>query len=197
MDILGEYRINASQQSVWEALNDPQVLRQCIPGCEQLDRDGDNAFTATINAKVGPVSARFKTRLTVENSNAPVSYTLVGEGKGGAAGFGKGSADVSLEESGSATVLSYNARFSVGGKLAQVGSRLVQGAARKTADQFFLSFSEYLGGGSEAPADREAVIPAGVGGPAPGPEASRKGFRPWLWIGVVLALFLIIWLLIR
>jgi carbon monoxide dehydrogenase subunit G len=194
LDIVGEYRINASRQNVWEALNDPQVLRQCIPGCEALDPNGDAGFTATINAKVGPVSARFKTLLSLDNLNPPISYTLVGEGKGGAAGFGKGSADVSLEESGSVTVLSYNARFSVGGKLAQVGSRLVQGAAKKTADQFFLAFTQHLGGGAEAalPAGEAAAGGGAAAGAAPGPRPAA-----WVWIVLVLALLGIGWLLLR
>lgn len=192
MDILGEYRINASRQAVWEALNDPEVLRQCIPGCEQLTRDGDGPLNATINAKVGPVSARFKTVLTLENIDAPNSYTLVGEGKGGAAGFGKGSADVTLAETGPVTVLSYNARFSVGGKLAQVGSRLVQGAARKTADQFFLNFAEQLGGVAGAPEAAEgAVGKASV----PSAAAGLKG-SPWLWVAILLALVLVGWLVL-
>ena len=194
MDILGEYRINASRQAVWEALNDPDVLRQCIPGCEQLTRDGDGPLNATINAKVGPVSARFKTVLTLQNINAPESYTLVGEGKGGAAGFGKGSADVTLAETGPVTVLSYSAKFSVGGKLAQVGSRLVQGAARKTADQFFLNFAEQLGGEAVTP---EAAEGAAAGGATVPRAASGPMGSPWLWAAVLLALILIGWLVIR
>ena len=195
MDILGEYRINASRQDVWEALNDPEVLRKCIPGCEQLNHDGDGPLHATINAKVGPVSARFKTVLTLENINAPESYTLVGEGKGGAAGFGKGSADVTLAESGAVTLLSYNAKFNVGGKLAQVGSRLVQGAARKTADQFFLNFAQELGGEPVAPP--EAAEPgAGAAGVGPAGAAAQPSRGPWLWVLVVLVLLLLGWWLL-
>jgi carbon monoxide dehydrogenase subunit G len=195
LDILGEYRINASRQEVWEALNDPEVLRKCIPGCEQLNRDGDGPLNATINAKVGPVSARFKTVLTLQNINAPESYTLVGEGKGGAAGFGKGSADVTLAESGTLTLLSYNARFNVGGKLAQVGSRLVQGAARKTADQFFLNFAQELGGEPVAPLEAaEPGAPAAGVAPAAGGVALAR--RPWLWALVVLAVLLLGWWLL-
>lgn len=195
MDILGEYRINASRQEVWEALNDPEMLRKCIPGCEQLNRDGDGPLNATINAKVGPVSARFKTVLTLENINAPESYTLVGEGKGGAAGFGKGSADVTLAESGALTLLAYNAKFKVGGKLAQVGSRLVQGAARKTADQFFLNFAQQLGGAPGAPpeAAEPGAAAAGVG-PAGGAVARAR--HSWLWVLVVLVVLLLGWWLL-
>jgi carbon monoxide dehydrogenase subunit G len=195
LDILGEYRLNASRQTVWEALNDPDVLRQCIPGCEQLNRNGDGPFDAVINAKVGPVSARFKTVLKLENLNAPESYTLVGEGKGGSAGFGKGSAEGKLAETGPITVLSYNAKFSVGGKLAQVGSRLVQGAARKTADQFFQNFAQRLGGERVALPDAERAAGA-AGGLAPALAAAgrRSG---WLWVALLAALLIVGWLLIR
>ncbi len=195
MDILGEYRINASRQEVWEALNDPEMLRKCIPGCEQLNRDGDGPLNATINAKVGPVSARFKTVLTLENINAPESYTLVGEGKGGAAGFGKGSADVTLAESGALTLLAYNAKFKVGGKLAQVGSRLVQGAARKTADQFFLNFAQQLGGASGA-TPQAAEPGAAAGGVGPAGRAVARARHSWLWVLVVLVVLLLGWWLL-
>ncbi len=194
LDILGEYRINASRQIVWEALNDPEVLRQCIPGCEQLSRNGDGPFNATINAKVGPVSARFKTVLTLEDLNAPHSYTLVGEGKGGAAGFGKGSAHVNLAEAGPVTVLTYNAKFNVGGKLAQVGSRLVQGAARKTADQFFLNFAQHLGG--EPLTAPEAAAARGGGGVAAASTLATWARAPWLWVVLLLAVLLVGWLLL-
>ena len=193
MDILGEYRIKASRQAVWEALNDPDVLCQCIPGCEQLRRDDDGSFNATINAKVGPVNARFKTTLRLENLKAPDSYTLVGEGKGGAAGFGKGSADVALAESGSITILSYNAKFSVGGKLAQVGSRLVQGAARKIADQFFMTFAERLGG--EPIGDKGAHAGPGNGlPPQPIPMARRPA--TWGWVAVVVIVLVVGWMVL-
>ena len=144
MDITGEYRIAASRETVWSALNDPEILRHAIPGCEHLEQVSETEMAARILAKIGPVRSKFDTRLEIKNLNPPAGYTLVGEGKGGAAGFGRGSADVSLEEDGEITILRYQADFKVGGKLAQVGSRLVLAATRKTADEFFSAFSTQL-----------------------------------------------------
>lgn len=144
MDITGEYRIAADRERVWEALNDPEMLKKCIPGCESLDRVSDTELKARVTAAIGPVRSTFNTRLTIENPNPPSSYTLVGNSKAGAAGFGKGHADVSLQELDGATLLRYSADFKVGGKLAQVGSRLVVGATKKTADEFFGNLSREL-----------------------------------------------------
>lgn len=144
MDISGEFDIPARRQHVWEALNDPQVLAQCIPGCESIERQSDTELLAKMKAKIGPVKARFESRILLSNLNPPQSYTISGEGKGGPAGFGKGSADVTLTESDGNTKLHYTATLQVGGKLAQVGSRLVGGAARKIADDFFGKFAEVV-----------------------------------------------------
>ena len=141
MDIKGEYQIATNRQRVWDALNDADILKRCIPGCESLEKTGDSEFQATVMAAIGPVRARFNTRLRLENLNPPQSYTLVGEGKGGVAGFGRGTAEVNLSERDGGTLLSYQADLRVGGKLAQVGSRLVLGATRKIADDFFSKFS--------------------------------------------------------
>jgi len=148
LDIKGEYRIANTRDRVWLALNDPEVLRRCIPGCESLERVSDEEMQAKVMAAIGPVKSRFNTTLTLEDLNPPASYRLVGVSKGGAAGFGKGSADVELVEDGEITVLRYDARFKVGGKLAQVGSRLVLGATKKTADDFFANFSRELDPGA-------------------------------------------------
>jgi hypothetical protein len=144
MDISGEFDIPVSRQQVWEALNDPQVLAQCIPGCESIERESDTELRAKMKAKIGPVKARFESRILLSNLNPPQSYTISGEGKGGPVGFGKGSADVSLEESDGNTTLHYTATLHVGGKLAQIGSRLVGSAARKIADDFFSKFVEVV-----------------------------------------------------
>jgi hypothetical protein len=144
MDINGEFEIPASRQRVWEALNDPDVLAQCIPGCESIERESDTELLAKMKAKIGPVKARFESHISLSNLDPPNSYTLSGEGKGGPAGFGKGSADVTLADSGANTMLSYTATLQVGGKLAQVGSRLVGGAARKIANDFFSKFAELV-----------------------------------------------------
>ena len=128
MDISGEFRIPAPRQQVWEALNDPEMLRKCIPGCESLERRSDTEFDATMKTKIGPVRATFQSTVALSNLNPPESYTISGQGKGGPAGFGKGAANVRLEQADGATVLSYSAELQVGGKLAQIGSRLVGGA---------------------------------------------------------------------
>ncbi len=144
MDISGEFDIPANCQQVWEALNDPEVLAQCIPGCESIERESDTEFLAKMKAKIGPVKARFESRILLSNLNPPQSYTISGEGKGGPAGFAKGSADVTLAEIDGNTTLHYTATLQVGGKLAQVGSRLMGGAARKIADDFFSKFVEVV-----------------------------------------------------
>ncbi len=147
MEMNGEERIAASREVVWTALNDPEVLRQCIPGCQSLEMTGDNEMAATVKLKIGPVSATFKGAVTLENINAPESYTIAGEGKGGIAGFAKGGADVSLREDGSDTILTYDVKAQVGGKLAQLGSRLIDSTSKKLAGQFFEKFGEVVGQG--------------------------------------------------
>ncbi|WP_186400612.1 carbon monoxide dehydrogenase subunit G [Stappia sp. P2PMeth1] len=147
MDLVGEYRLLAGRGAVWLALNDADVLRRCIPGCEELEQVSEREMTATVVAKIGPVKATFKGAVTLENLNPPESYTIVGEGKGGVAGFAKGSADVSLVEEGAETVLRYAVKAQVGGKLAQLGSRLIVSTSRKMADEFFGKFKEIVEGG--------------------------------------------------
>ena len=145
MDMTGEYRIPASRDQVWAALNDPAILKASLPGCESLDRVSDHEFAATVAAKVGPVRAKFNGQVTLSDLNPPESYKISGEGKGGAAGFAKGGAEVRLvEESAEVTVLSYTARADVGGKLAQLGSRLIDATAKKMADEFFENFRRQL-----------------------------------------------------
>ncbi len=144
MDINGEFRIPAQRERVWQALNDAEVLKACIPGCQSIERVSEHELNAKMESKIGPVKAKFETRIELSNVNPPQSYTISGEGKGGVAGFGKGSAEVILDADGDDTVLRYNAGLSVGGKLAQVGSRLVGGTARKLADDFFTRFTELL-----------------------------------------------------
>ncbi|MDX1480175.1 MAG: carbon monoxide dehydrogenase subunit G [Woeseiaceae bacterium] len=180
----GEYRIDASRDAVWDALNDPQMLKICIPGCEALEQVGDNAYTARVKAAVGPVRATFQSKLTIEDPVPPESYTLRGDAKAGAAGFGRGAAKVSLADVEEGTLLSYSADFKVGGKLAQVGSRLVTGATRKTAEQFFGNLSREL-----APAAAEPEPPK----PAP---ASRQQ-RAWVLAAIAAIMSLIAWILLR
>ncbi len=144
MEMNGEERIAAPRQLVWEALNDPDVLRECIPGCESLEKSSDTEMSAAVKIKIGPVSAKFAGEVTLENINAPESYTISGEGKGGIAGFAKGGADVKLVEDGAETVLTYDVKAQVGGKLAQLGSRLIDSTSKKLAGQFFTKFNEVV-----------------------------------------------------
>lgn len=144
MEFKGEYRIPAPQQAVWHGLNDPETLRRSLPGCKALEQTGANEFTATIAAKIGPVSATFKGKVELTDLDPPNGYTLSGRGQGGPAGFAKGSARVSLKPDGDATLLHYIATVDVGGKLAGVGSRLIGGVAASIADEFFGKFSRVL-----------------------------------------------------
>jgi len=150
MEMQGERRIPAPRQVVWERLNDPETLKQCIPGCESVDKVSDTEFTAKVRAKVGPVSARFAGKVTLTDLDPPAGYTISGEGTGGVAGFAKGSAKVALEEDGADTIMRYGVQAQVGGKLAQIGSRLVDGTARKLADQFFDRFAAAVSPESDA-----------------------------------------------
>jgi carbon monoxide dehydrogenase subunit G len=141
MEMKGEQLIPASQQATWEALNDPAVLKACVPGCESITPAGENVYEVLMVARVGPVSAKFKGKLTLSDINPPQSYSISFEGQGGAAGFAKGGAQVRLSTEGENTKLSYDVKANVGGKLAQIGSRLVDAAARKVADDFFKNFN--------------------------------------------------------
>ena len=163
MELQGERLIPAPIDATWAALNDPETLKACIAGCESLERSGDDAFAALLAVKVGPVSARFKGNLKMLNIAPPTGYTLQFDGQGGAAGFGKGSADVTLVAEGEQTRLKYLAKAQVGGKIAQVGSRLVDAAAAKVAADFFSAFEARLAE-RFAPAAVPAAVPAATGG---------------------------------
>ncbi len=143
----GKERIEAPIQQVWEALNDPAVLKDCIPGCESLEMKSPTEMAATVLLKIGPIKAKFAGQVELQNLNPPHSYTIAGEGKGGVAGFAKGGADVTLTEDGpGATVLTYSAKADVGGKMAQLGSRLVQSTSKKLAGKFFSNFNDKVSG---------------------------------------------------
>ena len=155
MEMSGEYRIAAPRARVWAALNDPAILKDAIPGCTELSKVSDTEMTATVQAKVGMVRATFKGNVTLSNLDPPKSYTISGEGKGGVAGFASGGADVALGEDGpDATVLKYTARGQVGGKLAQVGARLIDATAKQMADQFFAAFAAKLNAEPESAIER-------------------------------------------
>ena len=146
MEMNGSHLIPASRQKVWDALNDPEVLKACIPGCKELEKKSDTEMSATVVAKVGPVKATFKGEVTLENLDQPNGYSIVGEGKGGIAGFAKGGADVKLSDAEGGTQLDYTVNAKVGGKLAALGSRLIDSTAKKLAGEFFKNFSEHVGG---------------------------------------------------
>lgn len=185
MELKGERRIPAAVDTTWAALNDPSILKACIAGCESLERSGQGAFVAVVAVKIGPVSARFKGNLRMTDVRAPHGYTMHFDGQGGVAGFGKGSADVSLSPDAAGTRLSYLARASVGGKLAQIGSRLIDAAAAKMVDDFFKAFESRL----TPPEQADLVAPAAQ-------ETSVYTVSHWWWLGLALALF-VLYLLIR
>ena len=153
MELKGAYRIPAPREVVWDMLNDPDILRACLPGCESLEGSAADGFSARVTTKIGPVKATFNGSVALSNVHPPEGYTIGGEGKGGVAGFAKGSADVALAEEGDGTLLTYVANAQVGGKLAQLGSRLIDSTAKKLADQFFSCFAAKAGG---------EAVPAGI-----------------------------------
>jgi carbon monoxide dehydrogenase subunit G len=150
MDMSGEYVVPAPRETVWAALNDAEVLKACIPGCEELVKTSDTTMEAKVTQKIGPVKAKFVGAVELVNIDAPAGYTIRGEGKGGVAGFAKGSADVSLSDDPDGTRLVYTAHADVGGKLAQLGGRLINATAKKLADQFFQNFRNHLTTGASA-----------------------------------------------
>jgi carbon monoxide dehydrogenase subunit G len=186
MDMTGEFRIPAPRQRVWEGLNDPQILKECIPGCQTIEKVSDTEFAAKVLAQVGPVKANFAGKVTLSDLDPPQSYTIAGEGSGGVAGFAKGSAKVNLAEDGGATLLHYPVQAHVGGKLAQIGSRLIDSVARKMAENFFTRFVAAVA--PEQPAEAAEAVPgAAVAGPevaATETAVKPKDVRlpPVLWV---------------
>lgn len=168
MDMNGSQRIEASREAVYACLNDIDVLRQCIPGCDSIEKLSDTEMAAKVTLKIGPVKASFTGKVTLSDLDPPNGYTITGEGSGGMAGFAKGSAKVRLEPAGDATILHYTVDADIGGKLAQLGSRLIDGTAKKLAGDFFATFGEIVGG------------PIPPEGDAPTPEGEKKG-----WIGKI------------
>jgi carbon monoxide dehydrogenase subunit G len=208
MDMTGEFHIPAPRDTVWKALNDPEILKRSIAGCEELEKTSDTEFTAKVTAKVGPVKARFTGKVTLSDLDPPNGYKITGEGQGGAAGFAKGSAEVHLEPEGDGTLLKYVVHAAIGGKLAQIGARLIDGAANKMAGEFFSSFASNVVGSlpATAPVSGEAgtAAPADAA-PAASPAPSRpvtaeavapsRGLRPWVWVGglIVIAIVLLLY----
>jgi carbon monoxide dehydrogenase subunit G len=171
----GEQLIPASQQDTWAALNDPDVLKACVPGCESITRVNDNEYQVQMTARVGPVSAKFRGRLSLFDIKPPTSYSLAFEGQGGAAGFAKGAAQVKLESVGATqTKLAYDVKANVGGKLAQIGSRLIDAAAKKVADEFFQNFTKKMTSSEDTTVVMHAAgAPAGAAGDRVLPSVSN------------------------
>ena len=193
MDMQGSRHLAVSQQQAWEALNDPQVLKTCIPGCDKVETTGDNQYAIGMAVKVGPVAARFAGKILLADVLPPNSYTLAFEGQGGAAGFGKGTAKVSLAPpaEGAGCELNYTAHAQVGGKIAQVGQRLVDGVARSMAEDFFRRFDEEMQRRHPEAYAAQAALPPAAG---EAPAAGRR-LPLWAWIlfgaAVLLALLLL------
>jgi len=199
MELNGQQRIAASRQRVWDALNDARVLKACIPGCDSLTPDGDSAFDAVVRAKVGPVRAKFTGRVELSDMRPPESYRISGQGKGGAAGVAKGSAEVSLAEDGDGTLLTYAVTADVGGKLAQVGSRLVQSTANKYAADFFARFGDIVIGAipievplaeaaAAAPETPPPVHPPAVQPPATDVNTAHLRRLNWALLAIIVVL---------
>jgi len=190
MDIVGEYTIPAPRQVVWDALNDPEILKVCVPGCEEMEKVSDTQFTAKITAKIGAVRAKLKGEVTLSDIDAPNSYIISGSGKGGMAGFAKGGAKVTLTDApGGGTVLSYVAEADLGGKLAAVGSRVIQGVVKKMADDFFGKFARVVTGDKDEASPKAATVAATAqtGLTATGSSAGT-GMPDWLKGAIVNAI---------
>ena len=186
----GERVIPTSRQEVWEALNDPEMLKQCIPGCDEVNKTSDTSFEAKVTAKVGPVRAKFSGKVELSDIDPPNGYTISGEGSGGAAGFAKGAAKVALADDDDGTKLIYTVDATVGGKLAQIGSRLIDSTAKKMANDFFEKFAQLVGD------DKTAVMAAKIqptekgSGPSPAVESqtipvqakNQGGISPTIWV---------------
>jgi carbon monoxide dehydrogenase subunit G len=205
MEMSGEYRIPASREKVWAALNDPEVLKSVIPGCQSLEKTSDTQMTATVVSKVGPVKATFKGDVTLSNIRPPEGYTISGEGKGGVAGFAKGGADVTLTEDGSDTILRYQAKAQVGGKLAQVGARLIDATAKQMADQFFGAFAAKVT--DAPPPDSETLVSDVIADPVVTADAieedieaaAGRGFLggPYMWGLIALIIVILLLIVVR
>lgn len=216
MEFVGEYRIAAPRETVWRALNDPEMLKACIPGCEELEKKSQTDFVARVATRIGPVSARFSGKVSLSDLDPPNGYRISSEGQGGAAGFAKGGAVVRLTDDGAGgSVLTYTADAQIGGKLAQVGSRLVAGTAQKLADQFFACLAAKVAT-EGAPAPQAPIEPRGAtapielgrpdliepiaAAPASGttmePRAApTRRLPPALWIpALILMVLLLLWL---
>jgi len=202
MDFSGRYLVPAPIDATWAALNDPEILRACIPGCEKMVKTDATHFEATATLKIGPVKATFKAKVELSDLAPPTHCILKGEGQGGVAGFARGEADVSLTPEAGGTALAYTAKAAIGGKLAQIGQRLIDGAAKQIADDFFTRFSAAVAGQPQLAAQASTQKTSVGEPPSPVPPAllplgptERSGLGPEIWvvglIGVIVILLLI------
>ena len=198
MDMQGSRPLAITQQQAWDALNDPEVLKLCIPGCDKVEPTGENQYAVGMAVKIGPVSAKFSGKITLSDIVPPQSYTIGFDGQGGVAGFGKGKAQVSLQPNEGGCELSYTVNAQVGGKIAQLGQRLIDGAAKGMAEDFFKRFDDEMQRRHPAPALAAAEVSAQ---PAPSeaapdaPVAGSPGVPVWAWwVGAVVLAALVLWL---
>ena len=192
MDMQGSRTLAVDRPKAWEALNDPEVLKACIPGCDRIEATGPDQYAIGMSVKVGPVAAKFAGKIQLQDVQPPTSYTLRFEGQGGAAGFGKGQAQVRLEPRDPGCELTYTANAQVGGKIAQVGQRLIDGVARSMAEDFFKRFEQELQRRYPAAAAEPVAAPATAAAP---PLASGAGVPAWVWaVGVAVVAGAIFWL---
>lgn len=203
MEIKGEYKIAAPREKVFAALNDVTILQACIPGCETLEKTSETEMKAKVRMRIGPVSAAFTGKVTLSDLDPPNGYRISGEGQGGAAGFAKGGAVVTLREDAGDTVLNYNVDAQVGGKIAQVGARLIDGTAKKLADEFFSKFAAMVGGpppveaavpDAAAAASATASTASTTGAPA---AAVQRGYKHWMIIGAGAVVLILVFLASR
>jgi uncharacterized protein len=185
MDMQGNRQLAITQQQAWDALNDPEVLKACIPGCDKVEPTGDNQYAIGMAVKIGPVSAKFAGKITLADIVAPESYSINFEGQGGAAGFGKGNSAVKLVPNAGGCELQYTVHASVGGKIAQLGQRLIDGVAKSMAEDFFKRFDDAM----QAAHPAAYAAQASAGGvaavaPADAKAADKAGIPVWVWVGI-------------
>ncbi|MDB5486660.1 MAG: hypothetical protein JWQ58_375 [Reyranella sp.] len=204
MEIKGEYKIAAPREKVFAALNDVTILQACIPGCETLEKTSETEMKAKVRMRIGPVSASFTGKVTLSDLDPPNGYRISGEGQGGAAGFAKGGAVVTLREDAGDTILNYNVDAQVGGKIAQVGARLIDGTAKKLADEFFSKFAAMVGGPPPVEAAEAAAPDASAAQPSTASTATttlaaavQRGYKHWLIIGAGAVVLILVYLASR
>ncbi len=202
MDMQASRQLAVTQQQAWDALNDPEVLKRCIPGCDKVEATGENQYAVGVAVKIGPVAAKFSGKITLSDIVAPLSYTIAFDGQGGAAGFGKGNAKVTLTPNGGGCELAYVVHASVGGKVAQLGQRLIDGAAKSMAEDFFKRFDEEMQRQHPEAYAAQAAADTGAGGSAtgtsaPGTSATGGGVPVWAWAAGAAVLALAAILLLR